>query len=196
MDATPPQRVDIAQIVGEYRGKTPIQARKDAESAEPATELPRSRAREAPAGPWYVVIDEILEGRVTLEAWPWPTVNPATGYLNFDLGRTRRFTHEAEDVYRVVTEHRRAHHDETAATRPLRIGDVLEAGADDIADLSTWTDVRDHTRDKRAEARAALDAMATHPLPADKAEELERLAREQDPEPEPIVQTVRAHAAV
>jgi|SRR5919106_52489 hypothetical protein len=195
MDATPPQRVDIAQIVGEFQGKTPRQARRDARQAGPPTEQPR-RAREEPAGPWYVVIDEILEGRVTLDAWPWPVVNPTTGYLSFDLITTRRFTREAEDVYRAVAEHRRAHHDETAATRPLRIGDVFEVGADDVTRLSSWTDVRDHTRDKRAEARAALDAMATHPLPADKAEELERLARDQPPEPEPVVQPTSAQAAV
>ena len=115
MDAPPPQRVDIAQIVGEYRGKTPTQARRDAEKAGTTIERPRRRAREAPAGPWYVVVDEILEGRVTLEAWPWPKVNRVTGYLNFDLSMTRRFTREAEDIYRVITEHRRAHHDEAAA---------------------------------------------------------------------------------
>jgi hypothetical protein len=96
----------------------------------------------------------------------------------------------------VVTEHRRAHEDEAAASRPLRIGDVFEVSTTDVADLSTWTDVSDHTRDKRAEARAALDAMATHPLPTDKAEQLERLAREQEPEPEPIVQLSSAHPAV
>lgn len=192
MEATPPQRVDIAQIVGEYQGKSPKRARTDAKKAAP----PRRRALEVPAGPWYVVIDEILEGRITLEAWPWPTVNRITGYLDFDLSSARRFTHEAEDVYRVVAEHRTAHHDEAAATRPLRIGDVFEVDAADVADPSTWTDVRDHTRDKRAEARAALDAMATHPPPPEKAEELERLAREQEPEPEPLVQPSSAHAAV
>jgi hypothetical protein len=193
MDATvPPQRVDIAQVVGEFQGKSPRRALRDAEAA---AEPPRDRSREVPAGPWYVVIDDILEGRVTLEAWPWPTVNRATGYLSFDLGLTRRFIREAADVHRVVTEHRRAHEDE-AASRPLRIGDVFEVSTTDVADLSTWTDVSDHTRDKRAEARAALDAMATQPLPTDKAEQLERLAREQEPEPEPIVQLSSAHPAV
>jgi hypothetical protein len=143
-----------------------------------------------------VVIDDILEGRVTLEAWPWPTVNRATGYLSFDLSLTRRFIREAEDVHRVVTEHRRAHEDEAAASRPLRIGDVFEVSTTDVADLSTWDDVSDHTREKRAEARAALDAMASQPLATDKAEQLERLAREQEPEPEPIVQLSSAHPAV
>lgn len=196
MDATPPQRVDIAQVVGEYQGKSPRQARRDAKKTDPAAEAPRRRAGEAPTGPWYVVIDETLEGRVTLEAWPWPTVNPTTGYLDFDLSNARRFTHEAEDVHRAVAERRAAHHDEVAATRPLRIGDVFEVAADDVANPATWTDVRDHTREKRAEARAALDAMATHPPPPDKAAELERLAREQEPEPEPVVLPASAQAAV
>ena len=194
MEATvPPQRVDIAQVVGEFQGKSPRRALRDAAAAG---EPPRRRSREAPAGPWYVVIDDILEGRVTLEAWPWPAVNPTTGYLDFDLGLTRRFIRDAEEVYRVVTEHRRVHDDEEAASRPLRIGDVFEVSTTNVADLSTWTDLADHTRDKRAEARAALDAMATQPLPADKAEELERLAREQEPEPESIVQLSSAHPAV
>ena len=194
MDATvPPQRVDIAQVVGEFQGKSPQRALRDAEAA---AEPPRRRTREVPAGPWYVVIDDILEGRVTLEAWPWPAVNRTTGYLDFDLDLTRRFIREAEDVHRAVTEHRRAHEDEAAVSRPLRIGDVFEVSTTDVTDLSAWTDVNDHTRDKRAEARAALDAMATRPLPADKAEQLERLAREQEPEPESIVHLSSAHPAV
>lgn len=194
MDATvPPQRVDIAQVVGEFQGKSPRRALRDAEAA---AEPPQHRPREVPAGPWYVVIDDILEGRVTLEAWPWPEVNRTTGYLSFDLGLTRRFIREAEDVHRVVTEHRRAHEDEAAASRPLRIGDVFEVSTTDVADLSTWTGVSDHTRAKRAEARAALDAMATQPLATDKAEQLERLAREQEPESEPIVHLTSAHPAV
>ncbi len=195
MDATPPQRVDIAQVVGELQGKTARQARRDAREAGPTRSRPR-RSGVEPTGQWYVVIDDILEGRVTLEAWPWPTVNHATGYLEFDLGARRRFVREAGDVHRVVVEHRRAHHDDAAATRPLRIGDVFEVAADEVTRLSSWTDVRDHTRDKRAEARAALDAMATHPVPADKAEELERLAREQPPPPEPVVQPSSAQATV
>lgn len=194
MDATvPPQRVDIAQVVGEFEGKSPRTALRDAKAA---AEPPRRRSRDVPAGPWYVVIDDILEGRVTLEAWPWPAVNRTTGYLDFDLGMTRRFIREAEDVYRVVTEHRRAGKDEAAASRPLRIGDVFEVDTTDVADLSTWTAVSDHTRSKRAEARAALDAMATQPLPTHKAEQIERLAREQEPEPEPIVHLGSAHPAV
>ena len=193
MDASaPPQRVDIAQIVGEFQGKSPSEALRDAEAAEPPRRLPR----EAPAGPWYVVIDDMLEGRVTLEAWPWPSVNRTTGYLDFDLSLTRRFIREAEEVYRVVTAHRRTHDDEVAASRPLRIGDVFEMSATAVTDLSSWTGVRDHTRDKRAEARAALDAMATQPLPSDKAKQLERLAREHELEAEPIVHLSSAHPAV
>ncbi|HEU4540379.1 MAG TPA: hypothetical protein VFR23_04570 [Jiangellaceae bacterium] len=193
MDATPPQRVDIVQVVGEFRGKSP---RKALEDAEASVEAPRRPVRGAPAGPWYVVVDDILEGKITLEAWPWPAVNHNTGYLDFDLSMTRRFTRDAEDVHRVVSVHRRAHEEEPAASRALRIGDVFEVSTTDVKDLAAWTDVHDHTRDKRAEARAALDAMAAQPVPADKAEELERLAREQEPQPEPVVQLARAHPAV
>jgi hypothetical protein len=38
--------------------------------------------------------------------------------------------------------------------------------------------------------------MATQPLATEQAEQLERLAREQEPEPEPIVQLSSAHPAV
>ena len=77
MDATvPPQRVDIAQVVGEFQGKSPRRALRDAEAA---AEPPRDRSREVPAGPWFAGHAAILQGRVTLQAWAWPRGNRADG---------------------------------------------------------------------------------------------------------------------
>jgi hypothetical protein len=33
---------------------------------------------------WYVIVDELVEGGVTLEAWPWPSLSPDSGHLAFD----------------------------------------------------------------------------------------------------------------
>lgn len=196
MDATPQQRVDIAQLVGEFQGKSPQRVKEELDEAPlPVVEPPRRRRQPdqpEPTGPWYVVIDEIIEGRVTLEAWPWPSVNPVTHFLSFDLSQTRRFTREADELHPVVSENR----SDPAARRPLRIGDVFEVTANEITDLTTWAAVRDHTQEKRAEARAALDAMATPPHRTEKAEQLERMARRQEPDVEPAVESARAHPVV
>jgi hypothetical protein len=197
MDATPQQRVDIAQLVGEYQGKSPRRVKEElAEAPPPVVEPPRRRRQPDQTEPWYVVIDEIIEGRVTLEAWPWPSVNPATRFLSFDLSQTRRFTWEADELHPVVSDNRSTDDSDPAARRPLRIGDVFEVTATDITDLTTWTAVRDHTQQKRAEARAALDAMATPPHPTERAEQMEQLARQQEPDVEPAVESVRAHPVV
>jgi hypothetical protein len=200
MEGMPPQRVDIAQIVGEYQGKSHRQVQEELAQAPPPRVYPsraerKAAAQEAP-GSWYVVVDEIIEERVTLEAWPWPTVDPLTRFLSFDLSQTKRMTEEAVDVHRVVSEHRAAHEPETTAYRPLRIGDVFEVTTAKITDLSTWTAVSDHTKEKRAEARAALDAMSTPPHPTDKAEELERMAREQQLAVQQTTGWTRAYSSV
>lgn len=198
MDDIVPQRVDIAQIVGEFHGKTTHEARDDVPDLAVPTVRPARTARRTsePTGPWYVVADEILEGRVTLEAWPWPAVNDTTGFLSFDLSQTERFTREAVDVHAAVSRHRAAGGGQIGAERPLRIGDVFEVSAAAIDDLSTWTSVRDHTAEKRAEARAALDAMAAPPHSPDHAARVERMADEiEEPDAGPVDST-RAHAAV
>jgi hypothetical protein len=206
MEGMPPQRVDIAQVVGEYEGKSHGQVQEELAQAPPPRVYPsRAEGKGVPPevpGLWYVVVDEIIEERVTLEAWPWPTVDALTHYLSFDLRQTRRWTVDAVAIHRVVCEHRVAHEPEATAYRPLRIGDVFKVTTPKITDLSTWTAVSDHTQEKRAEVRAAVDAMATPPHTTDKAEKLERMARVQQParEEQPAVERtadgIKAHSVV
>lgn len=180
MEEIPLQRMDIAQVVGEYQGKSSREVLDDLEQAETQKRQRRAPRDEHEVVIWYVLVDEIVEGIVAIEAWPWPTVDPLTNYLSFDLDSVRQATFEASDLHPVVSSHRTGVEPETTANRPLRIGDVFEVEAERIADLGTWKVVTDHTKEKRAEARAAMDAMATPPHTAPKAEEFERLAQEQE----------------
>jgi hypothetical protein len=170
------QRVDIVEVVNEFleqqtddrdamfesvKRRRPLRARR----AEPIDPIQSAAAR--PTGtasePWYVVIDEIVENTVTFEAWPWPTIDPATRFLSFDLGQAKRKTVDRDDLQAVVNQ-RRAERDQSAtADRPLRIGDVFEVRATKIRNPDTWNAVIDDTRRKRREAQAALHAMAAPP---------------------------------
>ncbi len=187
------QRVDIADVVEGFleaeRGlgsddlfeavKRKPRPRK-APRATPIEPLPGTEAPPPhPDGSWYVVIDEIVETTVTFEAWPWPSIDPQTRFLSFDLSQTRRRTVDLDDLQQVV-DRRRAERDASgAAERPLRIGDVFEVGADDVRDPTAWTVVVDDTRRKRREAQAALYAMAAPPL-FHASEDLEAIARESE----------------
>jgi hypothetical protein len=195
MEQIPLQRLDIAQVVGEYQGKSTYDVLEELEQAQARKRRRRVPREEREPSAWYAVVDEIIEGRVAIGAWPWPTVDPLTNYLSFDLERARQATFEAPDLHGVVSSHRSQGGAEATANRPLRIGDVFEVEAARISDLGTWTAVTDHTKEKRAEARAAMDAMATPPHPSDKAAEFERLAQEQQATAEEPTWT-KTHSAI
>ena len=169
------QRIDIAEVVNEFleeaeeseamfesvrRPRRPLRARRAA-PIDPVDARGTRSLDEAEA--WYVVIDEIVEDTVTFEAWPWPTIDPATRFLSFDLDKGLRKTVGRNDLQAIVNE-RRAERDRSATTdRPLRIGDVFEVTAARIRNPKTWVTVTDDTRRKRREAKAALHAMAAPP---------------------------------
>jgi hypothetical protein len=125
-----------------------------------------------------VVIDEIVEGTVTFEAWPWPDVDPATLFMRFDLNQTRNRTVDLVDLQdKISTLRAETEEDSETASRPLRIGDVFRVEATKIEKLSEWLRVDDETHDMRREAQAALHAMAAPVLDREIAAELEKLAR-------------------
>jgi hypothetical protein len=181
--------MDIAIVVSTAMGRSPREVQ-EAIAQEPPRAVGRRRKsartakKEEDILSWYVVVDEIVEDLVSLEAWPWPTVSPTTHFLSFDLSRTKRMTWDIDKVHAVVSKHRRGHKKEAAA-RPLRIGDVFRVSAEVVTDLDAWTSVSDHTHKKRAEAHAALQAMAAPPHHQDQAEALERLAKRSEGSFEP-----------
>jgi len=184
------QRVDISKLVeshvAEEEADDPSQMY---ESVRPGRAMEASRAvprKPAPdpgfeslgptGDPYYVVVDEIVEGTVTFEAWPWPGIDSATRYLSFDLDKTVRKTLDLATLQERVNTLRAALDLSAGANRPLRVGDVFDVEATNVRDMSTWLSVVDDTQRKRREARAALDAMAAPPH-FEGAAELEEIAR-------------------
>lgn len=173
------QRTDITKVVEDF-------SKTRAEAPGPPREAPAPKPKKTPtktlpasSKPWYLVIDEIVEGTVTFDAWPWPDVDPATRFLKFDLDQTKNKTVDLVDLQkRVNTLRIETEKEEANASRPLRIGDVFEVEATNIEKLSAWRRVVDDTYRKRGEARAALHAMAAPVLDAETAAELEKMARE------------------
>jgi hypothetical protein len=172
------QRVDIAKVVADFLAqRSPSDVEDIYESARPAGPIeapcatplepvpsPRRRPEPAAGGTqWYVVIDEIVETTVTFEAWPWPTIDPATRFLSFDLAKTKRKTVGRAGLQELVDQRRRQHDTSAAADRPLRIGDVFQVAAKNVRNPRTWTSVIDDTRRQRKAAQAALNAMAAPP---------------------------------
>jgi hypothetical protein len=171
------QRTDITKVVEELsKSESPGPPQK-----APAPKPKKRSTKKLPATskPWYMVIDEIVEGTVTFEAWPWPDVDPTTRFLKFDLNQTKNKTVDLVDLQkRINTLRTETEKDPEAASRPLRIGDVFAVDATNIEKLTSWRRVVDDTYQKRREARAALNAMAAPVLDAETAAELEKLARE------------------
>jgi hypothetical protein len=79
-----------------YEGKSPREIQKELARAPARARRRRISSKaskeDKKIASWYVVVDEILEGLVTLEAWPWPRVSRKTRFLSFDLDRMRRMT--------------------------------------------------------------------------------------------------------
>lgn len=162
MELAVQQRADIAEVVEKH-----IKRRPDRLAAEPV---------DAPKAPhrWYVVIDEIVETNVRIEYWPWPAVDPETRFLSFDLARGGGVTLRAGALHDVVA----ALRDADPADRPLRVGDVFEVTTRHPRDPDSWEVLVDHTEQKRAEAQAAMHAMATPPHFDERIRELERLGQD------------------
>ncbi len=142
---------------------------------------PRERTRK-----WYVVIDEIVDERVTYEAWPWPGLSER-GHLAFDLAAGARRTVTAAILHRVVAGHRAG----SASERPLRIGDTFRVTARSVATPTKWEAVEDVTQWARGKAQAAMYAVAAPRKPEAEAEQLEESP---PPPPEPVTNVGQAFA--
>jgi hypothetical protein len=168
------QRTDITKVVEEYSKTAPpvLPTRSPASVATPPSEpkppKPTPSERHRTSELWYVVVDEIVEGTVTFEAWPWPDVAPTTLFLRFDLNRTINKTVDLVDLQdEINTLRRESDKDSETASRPLRIGDVFRVEASDIETPGAWHRLEDETGNMRREAQAALSAMAApiSPIP-------------------------------
>jgi hypothetical protein len=179
------QRTDITKVVEEHsKAAAPSRPARapDHSTAAPSPKTPKTAPSKevtpTSAPRWYVVIDEIVEGTVTFEAWPWPDVDPATLFMRFDLNQTRNKTVDLVDLQdKINTLRAETEKDSETASRPIRIGDVFRVEATKIEKLSEWRRVDDETHDMRREAQAALHAMAAPVLDREIAAELEKLAR-------------------
>jgi hypothetical protein len=115
----------------------------------------------------YVAIDRIDGRVVTLAVAPWPTVDPATGRLDFGPTADRlTVTVSLNTVQARVDRDRRA---SGQLVRPIRAGDVLRVRG--FAPSPTrWLGVVDATRSGRLAAKAALFSTAA---PAPRPDELD-----------------------
>lgn len=110
----------------------------------------------------YVAIDRIDDDVVTLAVAPWPTVEPATGRLDFGPHRDRSTAFVGTQAFQARVDRDRAAGGQLV--RPIRPGDVfLVAGY--VAELQAWATVVDVTRSGRLAAKAALFSTAA-PAPA------------------------------
>jgi hypothetical protein len=111
------------------------------------------------AGDAYVVVDEILEGRVRLVVAPWPRLDREERLHFGDLGR-RRGPFAPGTLQGLVDRHRARH---GQVQRPLRVGDAFLVRGD-AQRLAGWDDVVDVTQGARAAAKVAM-ARAVTPSP-------------------------------
>jgi hypothetical protein len=128
-----------------YQQRAPL----DAEAYEMRDELwqPDLPANaEAQQGDAYVVVDELLDGAVTLAVTPWPRLDRA-GRLRFS--GELNVVHQSADAFEAQVIRARARSRQRSARRPLRIGDVFLArpGATHPAEWRTLFDVSGDARE-------------------------------------------------
>lgn len=109
----------------------------------------------------YVVIDEIIDGRVGLVVSAWPKTD-ATGRLAFEEdGVPVAKAFEADSLESILNLHR---HDAGQTERSLRVGDVFYVQDFDASDPGRWRGVLDVTQAARPATKAAfLRAVAQQP---------------------------------
>lgn len=131
---------------------------------------------EPAAQDWYVVIDDLADGRVVFDAAGWPRLDLA-GRLSFDERRETRAA-DLEPAQHTIDAARRAL-DQLA--RALRIGDAfLVRGPELPAHVTDWVVAADVTRAARDAAKLALFAAVA---PSIRPEEEALLPEPEPPEP-------------
>jgi hypothetical protein len=114
----------------------------------------------------YVAVDRIDARVVTLAVAPWPTVDPATGRLDFGPRRDRRTVTAALRSLQNRVDRDRISNNQLV--RPIRAGDVFLVRGFDRSP-TRWAAVIDVTRSGRLAAKAALFSTAA---PAPRPDEL------------------------
>lgn len=150
-----------------YEQRAPEASPEPAEQPERAPWRPEESPLEGAAfrvdpGDRYVAIDRIDGPVATLAVAPWPTVEPATGRLDFGPRRNRSTAAvAARDLQARVDLDRGA---SGQLVRPIRPSDVFLVGGY-AADPVAWGRVVDVTRGGRLAAKASLYSTAA-PAPA------------------------------
>ena len=153
-----------------YEQRAPEASPEPADEPERADWRPEETPLEDPLfriepGDRYVGIDRIDGPVVTLAVAPWPTVEPATGRLDFGpRGDRSTAAVPARDLQARVDLDRVA---SGQLVRPLRPSDVFLVGGL-TADPAEWARVVDVTRAGRLAAKASLYSTAA-PAPAAEA---------------------------
>jgi hypothetical protein len=145
-----------------YEQRAPEASLDPAEQPDRAPWRPDETPLEAAAfrvdpGDRYVAIDRIDGPVVTLAVAPWPTVEPATGRLDFGPRGDRSTAAVPARDLQVRVDLGRVASDQLV--RPLRPSDVFLVGGF-TADPAEWTRVVDVTRAGRLAAKASLYSTA------------------------------------
>jgi hypothetical protein len=106
----------------------------------------------------YVVVDEVVEGRIRLVVAAWPRVDRDERLYFEDLGR-RVDTYALRSLQALIDRHRAQ---QGQVRRPIRVGDAFLVRGD-ASRLGGWDYVLDITRGARAVARVALARAVTSP---------------------------------
>lgn len=127
---------------------------------------------------WYVVIDDLADGRVVFDAARWPRLDLA-GRLSFDERRETRAA-DLEPAQHTIDAARRALEQQA---RPLRIGDAFLVRGPALPEhVLDWRLAADVTRPARDAAKLALFAAVA---PSLRPEEEALLPRAEPAEPAP-----------
>jgi hypothetical protein len=129
-------------------------------------DVPISDAETISAEDRYVAVDRIDARVVTLAVAPWPTVEPATGRLDFGPRRDRRTVTVSFKSLQASVDRDRAASGQLV--RPVRPGDVFLVRGFGPSP-ARWSLVVDVTRSGRLAAKAALYSTTA---PAPRANEL------------------------
>lgn len=109
-------------------------------------------------GDYYLVVDDIYEGKATLIASAWPRVD-SSGRLFFDgPEETHALAFQTEDLAVVLRQRQFANQrpNSEMQDRELRIGDTFLIRAEELTEMARWKEIVDITAEARVAAKAAF----------------------------------------
>ncbi len=140
------------------------------------------------ASDFYVVVDERVDGRLTLAFDSWPRLDK-TGHLVFE-GDTKSVPVHEDVFHAVVSKARRRQGLKPAlVTREIRIGDAFLIRGKAVRDPAQWTLILDVTPGARKAVKAAFYGAITPVIP--RMEKIPKPIDEDElPPPGPVVRPV------